>query len=62
MGRFSLLRNLPVKMVHLQVAPVAPVAPVRPKLAVPFPEIFVLSPTLLSSNQNVGRNANGSFR
>ena len=36
--------------------------PVRPKLPVPFPKIFVFSPTLLSSNQNFGRNANGSLR
>ena len=28
----------------------------------PFSKIFVSSPTLLSSNQNFGRNANGSFR
>ena len=62
MGRFSLLRNLPVKMVHLRMWSSWTVAPVRPKLTVPFPEIFVFSPTLLSSNQNVGRNANGSFR
>ena len=28
----------------------------------PFSKIFVSSPTLLSSNQNFGRNVNGSFR
>ena len=38
------------------------VGPVRPKLPVPIPKLFVFSPTLLSSNHNFGRNANGSFR
>ena len=51
----------PVKMVHLQRWSSCTAGPVRPKLPVPFLKIFVFSPTLLSSNQNFGRNANGSF-
>ena len=62
MGPFGLRRNFPFKMVHLQRWSSWTVGPVRPKLPVPFPKIFVFSPTLLSSNQNFGRNANGSFR
>ena len=49
-------------MVHLQRWSSWMAGPVRPKLPVPFPKKFVFSPTLLSSNQNFGRNANGSFR
>ena len=49
-------------MVHLHRFSSLTVGPVWPKLPVPVPKIFVFSPTLLSSNQNFGRNANGSFR
>ena len=62
MGRFGLRGNFPVKMVHLQRWSSWTVGPVQPKLPVPLPKMFVSSPTLLSSNQNFGRNANGSFR
>ena len=61
-GRFSRRWNFPVKMVHLQRWSSWTVGPVRPKLSVLLPKIFVFSPTLLSSNQHFGRNANGSFR
>ena len=62
MGRFGLDGNFPVKMVHLQRWSSWTVGPVRPKLPFPLPKIFLSSPTLLSSNQNFGRNGNGSFR
>ena len=46
-----LIEIFPVKMVHLQRWSSWTAGPVRPKLPVPFPKIFVFSPTLLSSNQ-----------
>ena len=48
--------KFPIKVVHLQILQI------RPKLAVPFLKILVSGPTLLSSNQNFGRSANGSLR
>ena len=62
MGRFGLRGNFPLNLVHLQRWSSWTVGLVRPKLPVPLPKIFVSSPTLLSSNQNFGRNASGSFR
>ena len=62
MGRFGLRGNFPIKMVHLQRWTSWTVGPVRPRFTVPCSKIFVSGPTLLSSNQNFCRNANGSFR
>lgn len=50
--------KFPVKVVHGHLQ----ILQIRPKITVQFPKILVSSPTLLSSNQNFGRSANGSLR
>ena len=62
MGRFGLRRNFPGQNGPSPEVASWTVGPVRPKLPIPIPKIFVFSPTLLNSNHNFGRNANGSFR